>query len=148
VPGFTDPTLQWTALVAALVVTVLLVALAICGRPVERKRRMPADRQRRYNLVGIVQAVAIGLTIAAHIVIGHPAFIPSVVSVIVGMHFFPLAPVFDQPQYALTGVALCVVGVLGAMTFVVASEQAPRAFVGFAAAIALWATSAHVTLRG
>ncbi len=28
VPGFTDPTLQWTALVATLVVTVLLVALA------------------------------------------------------------------------------------------------------------------------
>ncbi|MDQ3526135.1 MAG: hypothetical protein M3451_13945 [Chloroflexota bacterium] len=73
---------------------------------------MPADRQRRYNLVGIVQAVAIGLTIAALIVIGHPAFIPAVVSVIVGMHFFPLAPVFDQPQYALTGVALCVVGLL------------------------------------
>jgi hypothetical protein len=148
VPGFTDATLQWTALVAALVVTVLLVALAIRGRPVQRKRRMPSDWLRRYNRVGLVQVVAIGLTIAALIYLGQPAFIPVAVSLIVGVHFFPLALVFDQPQCVWTGVGLCVVGLIGAITFAVASDDEARALVGFGAAMALWATSAHVTLRG
>ncbi len=143
VPGFTDATLQWTALVAGL-----LVALAIRGRPVQRKRRMPSEWLRRYNRVGLVQVVAIGPTIATLIYLGQPAFIPAAVSLIVGVHFSPLALVFDQPRYVWTGVGLCVVGLIGATSLTVASDEAARALVGFGAAAALWATSAHLTFRG
>lgn len=148
VPGFADATVQWSAFGAALVVTVVLVTLAIRGRPVQRQRRMPPDWQRRYNRVGLIQGVAIGLTIALLIYLGQPAFIPAVVSLIVGLHFFPLAHAFDQPQYVWTGVGLCVIGGIGIAMFAMSSDQAGRALVGIGAAMALWSTSAHVAFRG
>jgi hypothetical protein len=148
VPGFSSTTLQWTVLGAALTVTVTTVVLALRGQPVQRSRSQPSDWQRRYNLVGLMEGVAIGLIIAALIYLGQPAFIPAPISVIVGLHFFPLAHAFDQPQYVWTGVGLCVIGGIGVALFAMLSDQAGRALVGIGAAATLWVTSADVTVRG
>lgn len=149
VPGLTSPTVEATAFAIAVLVTVAMVSLALRATvPPGEMRRLPADWQRRYNVIGIVEGVAIGLAVAVLIFAGRPELIPSLVCLIVGAHFFPLARLFDQRQYAWTGTSLCAIAVAGWAALVLVDSEAGRAIVGFGAAATLWATSAHLSLRG
>src|SRR5690606_4460778 len=93
-------------------------------------RQLAPDWQRQYNLVGIVQAVAIAVAIFALVTLDLPGLIPPVVCLIVGIHFFPLQSTFDQPEYRGTGLALCGVAAIGGAVIVLASDEAARAVVG------------------
>ncbi|WP_219417445.1 DUF7010 family protein [Pseudonocardia nigra] len=78
----------------------------------------------------------------------RPELAPPVVALIVGLHFFPLARLFDQPQYTWTAVGLCVAAVAGLVVLVTGpSPEVSRLAVGLGAAGTLLATAWHLALR-
>lgn len=138
----------WPTL-AALVITVgVIVSAARTDSTRTRLRQPHPDWQRRYNVIGILEGVAIFAAIAVLIAAGVPGLIPPVVAAIVGVHFLPLASTFDQPEYRWTGSALCLVAVIGLVLFRPATDETIRAFVGIGAAVVLWVTAVIVARRG
>jgi hypothetical protein len=141
----------WTAVAASGLSTVALVVLArrsASDPALARVRRLPTWWSRGVAAVNIGQlvviaAVAIGLAHA-----GQAAYIPAAVAVVVGLHFLPLAAAFDQPQYRTTALLLVVVGAAGAgLVLAGAEDVVVQAAVGYASAVALWASAAHVATR-
>lgn len=61
-------------------------------------------------MVSGLQGVAIALSIVLLVRYGLGTFVPAVVALIVGVHFFPLAEIYGMRAYHATGAALCVVG--------------------------------------
>jgi hypothetical protein len=141
------PTVVLGVLVAvALVVT----ARRRAGDPaIARVRRLPSWWSRGVAAVNIGQivvilAVVIGLTRA-----DQADYVPAAVVVVVGLHFIPLAAAFDQHQYHATAVLLVIVGVAGAGLVLAGAESAVvQAAVGYASAVSLWASAAHVATHG
>ena len=140
---------------AVLVVAGLRLRRASFAGEIRPSRRdaVPAhaDRiRRRFRLVGVIQGLGVGIAVFACVRLGRPELIPAAVALVVGLHFFPLAPLFRVPLYHATGAALCLVAVvtplvaapLGAQT--VAWQVVP----GLGAAAILWATSAVLVVGG
>lgn len=74
--------------------------------------------------------------------------VPPVVCLIVGLHFFPLARLFDQPQHTWTATGLCLAAGAGLVILAVgAGPEASRVVIGLVAAGTLWVTSARLALR-
>jgi hypothetical protein len=68
--------------------------------------------------------------------------VPTVVGLVVGVHFVPLARLFDQPEYRVTAAGLVGGGVLGLAALALgAGPETSRVLVGSVAAVTLWATS-------
>ncbi|MFF3322765.1 DUF7010 family protein [Streptomyces sp. NPDC002889] len=140
-----------TVAVVAAALTVAAVALAFRGatRPITRVVRLPAKWNRGVGLVNAAEVVAILAVIAASNASAHPDLIPPGICLVVGLHFFPLARLFDQRQYTWTAIFLTAVAVVG---FVVATAgttgETARVVVGAGAAVVLWASSFHVAVRG
>lgn len=119
------------------------VRRAVGGLPRDDSPLADARRKHlsnRLSLVSALQGVAIVLAV---ILLGRYAlapFIPAVVVLIVGVHFFPLAKLYAVRAYYVTGSALCA---LAAVAFLVAPAwRLP--FVGLACAAVLFATAAYV----
>lgn len=139
----------WVALAAAVAITAAVAVYAVRFRPEHtRERTVPVNWMLRYNLALGAELVFIAATVASLIALGVAPLIPAVVCLVVGVHFFPLATAFDQPQYRLTGAALSAVAVLGAVLFAVADPQWCGAVAGVGAAVTLWWTSLSVTRAG
>ncbi|WP_329621063.1 hypothetical protein OG357_11570 [Streptomyces sp. NBC_01255] len=137
--------------VVAAVVTAGAVVIAFRGTrgPVNRPVRLPEKWNRGVGLVNAAELVAIFAVIAASNASGHPEFIPVGIGLVVGLHFFPLARLFDQRQYTGTAVALTAVALVGlAVLAAGSSAETIRAVVGLGAAVVLWASSFHVALKG
>ncbi|CAM5594131.1 hypothetical protein [Streptomyces narbonensis] len=137
--------------VLGVVVAAGAVVVAFRGTrgPVNRLVRLPEKWNRGVGLVNGAELLAIFAVIAASNASGHAEFIPVGICLVVGLHFFPLARLFDQPQYTwtaglLTAVSLVGLGVLAAG----GSAETVRAVVGLGAALVLWGSSFHVALRG
>ena len=110
-------------LASSAVVTAILVAASLRLRraaqralPSEtrssRRAAVPAHADLirwRFRLVGVVQGLGIGIAVFACVRFGRPELIPAAAALIVGLHFFPLAPLFRVPLYYATGAALCLV---------------------------------------
>lgn len=79
---------------------------------------------------------------------GAPQLLPPVICLIVGLHFFPLARLFDQPQYLWTATGLCVSAAVGLVLLAGPGEEASAVVIGLLAAGTLWATSLRLALRG
>lgn len=99
------------------------------------------DWQGRFNRVGIIQGLAIGLAVALLILGNQPGLIPPVVCLIVGLHFFPLANIFGVSLYRITAAALCIVAVAGLIVAWTEGRESSQAVVGVGAAVALWLTA-------
>jgi hypothetical protein len=140
---------------ALRIVAVMLVAAAIAAayRPaavgaVERERRLPGGWRRRVGIVNVTQFVVIALVVVVFIAAGRPEFVPPVVCLVVGVHFFPLARLFDQPQYTWTASGLCLVACAGLLVLVTGPGPAPsRVVVGIGATATLLATAGHLAAR-
>jgi hypothetical protein len=75
----------------------------------------PEERRRIGRTFGLVNAVQWAAIIAVAVVLGRlhlDAYIPAAVTVVVGVHFFPLARLFRFPQHHVTGAALVAWGVV------------------------------------
>ncbi len=134
---------------AAAIVAVLAVAVAVTvfrGGDGRRPRRLPRDWQRRYNLLVVAQFVLIFLASLGLGMVGVPELIPPAICLIVGIHFIPLAGIFDMPAYRVTALGLCGVAVIGGALLAPTGAATVRAVVGLGAALVLWAAAVSVQL--
>jgi hypothetical protein len=133
------------------VLTGVAVALAFRGAagPARRAVRLPEKWNRGVGLVNGLEVVAVFAVIAAANATGHAELIPPGICLVVGLHFFPLARLFDQWQYTWTAALLTAVAVVGVAVAVAGSpDETVRVVVGAGAAVVLWLSSFHVALRG
>lgn len=132
-----------------------LALLAGCVVRLRAVRNVPSSKdpvaaakgKRIGKLFGIVFGIECGLiwicaTLLAHL--GLSIWVPIAVAVIVGLHFLPLARVFEVPLYYWTG-ALCVLGVLGCSLIRDAGTRLLCA--GLIMAAVLWLTALLLLLK-
>jgi hypothetical protein len=129
--------------------------LALCVARLRLSRNSPsihdplaaAKGKRIGRLFGIIFATESGLiwlcaTLLA--LLGLSIWIPIAIAVIVGLHFIPLARVFEAPVYYWTGV-LCVAGMLGCSLI---RDAGPRLLcAGLTMAAVLWLTAVVLLLQ-
>ncbi|MBT3152315.1 hypothetical protein HTV45_15715 [Streptomyces sp. CHD11] len=140
-----------TVEVAAVLVTVVAIYLGHRegAAPSPRTVSLPANWARGVGIVNGAEVLAILAVIAATVGTGHPRLVPSAVALVVGLHFFPLARLYDQRQYRWTGALLSAVAVAGfALTAAGLPGESLRIVVGLGCALVLWATAYHLALRG
>jgi hypothetical protein len=134
----------------AIVVALAVVTAANAFRAGEsrRPRRLPRDWQRRYNLLLLAEFGFIFLASLALGRVGHPELIPAAICLIVGLHFFPLAGLFDMAPYRWTAIALCVVAIGGGGLLGVTGAATVRAIVGLGAAAVPWGSAIWIARAG
>ena len=151
--AFSD-TLFAVLLVLSVAVTGGLLFLSLrlrrAAARLPRRPMQPSEVARirgRFNLVGVVQGLGIGVVVFAGIKLGRPEWIPASVALIVGLHFFPLATLFRTPLYNATGAGLCLVAVATPM-LAFGSDAVWSVVPGLGAAAILWVTSAIAATNG
>ena len=105
------------------------------------------EMKRRFNQIFAAQGLAIALTIAICVATQTNEFIPLIISLIVGLHFFPLASIFRIKLYYWTGTLFCLLAA-GTWLFVPASftlgEYTITSYmtvIGFGSAFILWGSA-------
>ncbi|WP_405693043.1 DUF7010 family protein [Streptomyces sp. NBC_01185] len=137
--------------IIAVPVTALAVFLAYRegAAPSPRMVDLPRNWARSVGIVNVVELAAIFAVIAASNASGRPSFIPPAIALVVGLHFIPLARLYDQWQYKGTAALLSAAAVVGfALVAAGLSDGSVRAVVGLASAVTLWASACHVAVRG
>ncbi|HEX5501253.1 MAG TPA: hypothetical protein VFW96_01440 [Thermomicrobiales bacterium] len=149
-------------------VVIALVTLGFCGvggALLRHARALPetasaedaAEGRRIGRWFGIVFGVESGLIALASVLLGifqAGQYIAPVVALIVGLHFFPLAPLFRVPAYYGTGALLVVLALIALVALLLGvplgspSPDNWSSFVGVGAALILWATALAITRFG
>jgi|SRR5690625_830873 len=113
--------LQVSGAVWLLILAILTGAvLFFCGIKMNRSSRSISNTNNRngknvYKWFNLVFAIEFGLIIIAAIVtkkIGHFDWFFPIMAIIVGIHFFPLADIFQVSVYYVTGTLLCLLAVV------------------------------------
>jgi hypothetical protein len=138
------------AVVVAAAVAVLIVALRLRGAARGRTlRRVMPDAGRKFNLVNVGQTVLIIGAVAALIRAGRPGLIPVVTCLVVGLHFLPLARIFDLSPFWLTGALLVAVAAAGGIGYTAGlADSTVLSIVGFGATAVLWTTGLVTAKHG
>ncbi len=89
---------QMVAVGAGCVVAVGLMLAARRILPASAGGPLPADRRRRFNQINGLQWLVIIVIAVVCSRAGAPVLIPPLIALVVGLHFLPLAVVFDQPR--------------------------------------------------
>ncbi|WP_351236863.1 hypothetical protein [Streptomyces sp. NPDC002133] len=99
----------------------------------------PADRRRRFNQINGLQWL---LIVAIAVVCARarmPVLIPPLVAIVVGLHFLPLAAVFEQPRLRVPAALLIAAGASGMVVWLAnGPDKAVRFVVGLISALCLW----------
>ncbi|MDQ0268138.1 DUF7010 family protein [Cytobacillus purgationiresistens] len=107
-----------------------------------------------FNIIFAAEGLAIAITIAVCNTTSHTELIPPIIAIIVGVHFFPLAPLFQVKLYYFTGALLCILAIITLMFMpeeVTIGEYQINAFmsvVGLGSALILWGTGLAILLIG
>jgi hypothetical protein len=130
--------------VCCLIPAALLYAAMTLFRSAQRFPLVPEDpaMKRGFNRVNLAQWIAVIAAVLVCNYLHRAEFIPSAITVIVGLHMFPLARIFRYPLHNVTGAALTLWGVVGAIVQPVELMQSTTAL---GSGIILW-VSAAVTL--
>lgn len=135
---------------AAVAVAVTLAAIALAVRSGSRPagpRRLPADWLHRVGVVNLVQLGVIAVAVVALIAAGRTNLLPPVISLVVGLHFLPLARLFGQWQYRWTGVLQSLTAIAGIVSYLAGSGSTlASSIAGIGTAVILWGTSIHVSI--
>ncbi|MFJ8882830.1 hypothetical protein ACIRJR_05395 [Streptomyces sp. NPDC102402] len=137
--------------IIAVPVTAVAVLLAYRkgAAPSPRMVDLPRNWARSVGIVNVVELVAVFAVIAASNASGRPGLIPPAIALVVGLHFVPLARLYDQWQYKGTAALMSTVAAVGfALVAGGLSDEGVRAVVGLASALTLWASAYHVAVRG
>lgn len=103
---------------------------------------------RRFGLIVTAEWIGIFAAVRALDATGHPHLIAAVIALGVGIHFFPLARLFNVPVYDVTGIVLCLIALATLLLApLTGSDLLWTLLPGLGCALALYATCAHV-LRG
>ncbi|MFE9725493.1 hypothetical protein ACFYQ5_18300 [Streptomyces sp. NPDC005794] len=117
--------------------------------PSPRTVVLPENWARSVGVVNVVELAAVFAVIAVSHASGHPTFVPPAIALVVGLHFVPLARLYDQWQYKGTAALMTAVAVLGlALIAAGLPDGSVRAVVGLASAVTLWASAYHVAVKG
>lgn len=106
-----------------------------------------------FNMVFIAEGLLIGIAIVICNLINQTDLIPGVIAIIVGVHFLPLASLFQIKVYYATGVLLCLLALITLLivpdTVMFGEHQilAPLSLLGFGCALILWITGLTLSLR-
>jgi phage shock protein PspC (stress-responsive transcriptional regulator) len=154
-----------TGLAAPAVVTAVLIVLAAAVaagvyRTARRWRLGPAATQSRprqvspnsrriFNLVNAGQWVLILIAVFGLARMHRPGLIAPAICLVVGLHFLPLARIFDVSVYWWTATLLTVIAVAGGIAFAYDVDNAVvRMVVGFPAVVVLWTSALILAKRG
>jgi hypothetical protein len=109
--------------------------------------QIAADREiaRRFYIIFGLEMVAIFLTVIVLRVLHYADYILSGIALIVGVHFFPLAPLLSAPVYYGTALGGCAIGVIG---FFMDDAGIRQKVVGISFGLLLWVTAAWITWLG
>ncbi|MFJ6247453.1 MULTISPECIES: hypothetical protein [unclassified Streptomyces] len=135
-------------LVEVVIGCAIALALMLAARrflPSSAGGPFPTDRRRRFNQINGLQWLLIVLIAAVCARAGLPVLIPPLVAMVVGLHFLPLAAVFEQPRLRVPAALLIVAGASGtAVWFTNGSDEAVRFVVGATSALCLWGMATWV----
>ncbi|MFC9507831.1 hypothetical protein [Streptomyces sp. NPDC057002] len=137
--------------VAAVLVTAVALYLAYRkdAAPSPRTVNLPANWARGVGIVNTIELVAVFAVIAASNASGRPEVIPAGIALVVGLHFFPLARLYDQWQYRWTATLLTAVAIVGFVLVAAGlTSETVRIAVGLGSAVVLWASAYHLAVRG
>jgi len=96
-----------------------------------------------FNLIFIVQGLAIGITIFVCNMMNQTDLIPIVITMIVGIHFYPLAILFKIRKYHITGSLLILLALIALLAI-----PASLSIVGLGSALILYITGLLIWLDG
>ena len=142
----------WIYIILSLPVIVLILSAAsrlinIKKLPEVADDGMSAREGKKIGIAfGIVFAVEFILIAAAAVILNklnRPLLIPIAVALIVGLHFLPLARLFQVPVYSVTGL-LCIACALASLF--VSNEALRLLLLGLSIAIVLWVSAGIVLL--
>ena len=149
----------WTLTAAAAAAAGCFVAQAV--RLLAARHRFPADlsaqdqaRRRRtgqaFGLVFGAEGAAIGAAAAVLGSTGHDAFVVPVIALVVGLHFYPMARIFERRIDTYLATWTCLVALAGILATATAALPAPRvqALVGVGTALATTAYGAYMLRLG
>ncbi|MFF7895206.1 hypothetical protein ACFZDI_25615 [Streptomyces sp. NPDC007907] len=136
---------------AALLLTAAAIYLGYRENAASSPRlvNLPLRWARGVGIVNTIELVAVFVVIAASNAAGLPQVVPAGIALVVGLHFFPLARLYDQWQYRWTASLLTAVAVAGFVLIAAGlAAETVRIVVGLGSAMVLWASSYHLALRG
>jgi hypothetical protein len=99
------------------------------------------DLVKRFYIVFGLEIAAILLAVVVFRALHFPEYISCAVALIVGIHFLPLAALFESPVYYGTGLLGCAIGLFG---FFMADTAMRQRMVGLSFGLLLWATSGWI----
>ncbi|MEU6803774.1 hypothetical protein [Streptomyces neyagawaensis] len=138
----TSPWGGWARLVLIGVGGVVTVGLMLAARrflPASAGGPFPADRRRRFNQINALQWLLIIAIAALCRSLDVPVLIPPLVAAVVGLHFLPLAVVFEQPRLRVPAALLIASGAVGTTLWLAdGPDETVRLAVGLMAALSLW----------
>ncbi|MFS0599656.1 hypothetical protein AB1L16_23420 [Peribacillus frigoritolerans] len=149
--GWGFPYVELAAILVGIIMVIVGISLIHASQKVSNQ--VPDDGARRlkrirflFNMVFIAEGLLIGIAIAICNLINQTDLIPGVIAIIVGIHFLPLASLFQIKVYYATGVLLCLLALITWLivpdTVMVGEHQilAPLSLLGFGCALILWTT--------
>ncbi|MCX5335924.1 hypothetical protein [Streptomyces sp. NBC_00140] len=120
----------------------VMVALLLSARrflPPSAGGPFPVDRRRRFNQINGLQWLLIIVIVAVCRQIGMPVLVPPLVAVVVGLHFLPLAAVFEQPRLRIPAALLIASGTAGLIVWLTnVPDETVRLVVGLTSGLSLW----------
>ena len=133
--------------VVGLALAAWIAMLAVRAVRVSRNAPPPTAEQaaigrqigRRFGWINGIQGDAIFLAIVALNAAHRPDFIAPAIALIVGLHFLPLAGLFQRPSYYVTGLLGCAIGVAGLL---IPDPSVRQSTVGLLFGLLLWLTVA------
>lgn len=105
--------------VALILTLAALLLLIVAVKSLLQVSRWPQDAltpevrarvmriKRAFKIVNLLQGLAIGAAFTVGFNLHHPEYIPPVIALIVGLHFFALAPILRMRFDYVTGALLC-----------------------------------------
>lgn len=141
----------WPWLVAVAVVATC-VALMTAGIALIRRGRKLANgaadgstrRTMRRRFLLVLAGELVALNLAAFLLFRYdlPQYLPPAVAIIVGLHFFPLAPTFKAPHFHATASVMTLAGVAAVLAIAQGGNIVTAdGLAEIACALTLWATA-------
>ncbi|MGG2461456.1 hypothetical protein ACO0M4_16800 [Streptomyces sp. RGM 3693] len=138
-----DGAVRLVLTVGGCLVPVGLLLAARRSLPTTGGGSFPADRQRRFRQVNLVQWLLIAAVVVGCLRIGVPVLVGPLVAVVVGLHFLPLVAVFEQPRLRVPAALLVAAGAAGGAVWCAhGSDATVRLVVGLMCALSLWGVAA------
>ncbi|MFD4346960.1 hypothetical protein ACFWQ6_19255 [Streptomyces coelicoflavus] len=134
-----DGTARLVEVVVGCAVALGLMLAARRFLPASAGGPFPTDQRRRFNRINGLQWLLIVVIAVVCARAGSPVLIPALVAIVVGLHFLPLAAVFEQPRLRVPATLLVVAGASGLAVWLTdGPDETVRLVVGAVSALSLW----------